>query len=191
MPAPAEQGRTLLALARAAVHEKLGVLYFYSGSQDAEWLKAPAATFVTLNHQGKLRGCMGSLEAKRPLGEDVKFNARAAAFQDPRFKPLQPAELEETEIEISLLSEMERMTFAAKADAIRQLRPGTDGVVFTCETRRSTFLPQVWQQLPDPVAFLEALVAKAGFAREFWPQTGVELYRYTVTQWSESEFQRP
>jgi AmmeMemoRadiSam system protein A len=149
-------------------------------------LAQPGAVFVTLTQQGQLRGCIGSLEAWRPLGEDVRENARAAAFRDPRFPPLSAAELERTRVEVSLLTPAVPMAFSDEADAIRQLRPGIDGMILECQGRRGTFLPQVWESLPEPNQFFSHLKQKAGFASDFW-SSDVKLYRYEVQKWKEAE----
>ena len=180
----AERGRMLLRLARHAVERALGV--DEALHVDEAWLAEPGATFVTLRQNGELRGCIGSLEARRPLIQDVAFNAVAAALRDPRFDPLTAPELPDTEVEVSLLSPMEPIPFGDEEDAIRQLRPGVDGVVLEYGGRRGTFLPQVWEDLPDPRCFLGQLKRKAGLAEDFWSPE-VRLHRYTVAKWKESE----
>lgn len=177
-------GHTLLPIARASIARTLG--RSLAASETAPWLLDPGACFVTLTQQGELRGCIGSLEAHRPLLVDVKANAVAAAFRDPRFSPLGVNELEHTEIEISLLSPMQALTFAGEAEALAQLRPGVDGVVFEFGARRSTFLPQVWEQLPDTQEFMAHLKRKAGLPASFWAAE-VRLQRYTVSKWKESD----
>lgn len=177
-------GQTLLPIARASIVGALGRRQ--AALEAAPWLHEPGACFVTLTQQGELRGCIGSLGAHRPLLADVKANAVAAAFHDPRFAPLSARELEITEVEVSLLSPMQALTFASEAEALAQLRPGLDGVVFEFGARRSTFLPQVWEQLPDTDAFMAHLKHKAGLPVSFWAE-GVRLQRYTVSKWKESE----
>ncbi len=131
-----------------------------------------------------MRGCIGSLMAQRSLLDDVQANARAAALQDPRFAPLRSDELDRTTISVSLLSALRDMACRDEADALAQLRPGIDGLVFACAGRRSTFLPQVWEQLASPREFLGQLRRKAGLAEDFWSDQ-VVLQRYTVTKWEE------
>ena len=133
-----------------------------------------------------MRGCIGSLEARRTLLADVQANAVAAALHDPRFAPLAVHALEHTEVEVSLLSPMQPLAFASEAEALAQLRPGVDGVLFEFGARRSTFLPQVWEQLPAPDAFMAQLKRKAGLPADFWAGE-VRLQRYTVAKWKESE----
>ncbi|MDP2879935.1 MAG: AmmeMemoRadiSam system protein A, partial [Sulfuricella sp.] len=136
----------------------------------------------------QLRGCIGSLVAHRPLLEDVKENAIAAAFHDPRFSPLSAYEFECTQVEISLLSAAEPMAFADERDALTQLRPNVDGVIFEYGRYRSTFLPQVWEQLPECGIFMTHLKRKAGLPPDFWTPD-VKLARYTVNKWKESELE--
>jgi len=184
-PAPtADRGLTLLPLARAAISSALGQQPQQT-SEEADWLSQPGACFVTLTQRGQLRGCIGSLAARRSLLADVKANAVAAALQDPRFPPLTLAELAHTRVEVSLLSPMQPMPFQDEADALRQLRPGVDGVVFEFELHRSTFLPQVWEQLPSATEFMAHLKRKAGLPPDFWA-AGVRLQRYTVDKWKEA-----
>jgi uncharacterized protein len=141
---------------------------------------------ATITRNGQLRGCIGSLQAHRKLLDDVKANAKAAAFLDPRFEPLSATELRTTLIEVSLLSQSEPLHFASEAQLLAQLRPGVDGLIFEYATHRGTFLPQVWEQLPDARQFLAHLKRKAGLAEDFWAE-GVRVSRYTVTKWRESD----
>ncbi len=180
-----DQGQILLPLARSAITRQLGHVDLHgSAAADAPWLHEPGATFVTLTQAGELRGCIGSLQAHRALLEDVQANALAAAFQDPRFRPLQLTELRYTRVEVSLLSPSEAIVFESEQHALAQLRPDIDGVIFEYGYYRSTFLPQVWEQLPDPETFMEHLKRKAGLAPDFWAAS-VKLARYTVSKWKE------
>lgn len=183
-PTDHQRGKILLQIARAAISSALN----RPGTADerAPFLAEAGACFVTLTQHGKLRGCIGSLQAHRSLLADIKGNAVAAALQDPRFMPLTAAELDFTRIEISLLSETRIITFRDEADALSQLRPGIDGVIFEYDCYRSTFLPQVWEQLPEPLLFMTHLKRKAGLPDDFW-NAEVRLSRYTVTKFSESE----
>ncbi len=178
------QGAVLLALARAAIASEFGQRY--PADEQAAWLRERGACFVTLTQRGELRGCIGTLEAHRPLLQDVRANAVTAALRDPRFAPLSARELGQTEVEVSLLSPMQALAFASQADALAQLRPGVDGVVFEYGARRSTFLPQVWEQLPDVDDFMAYLKRKAGLPTDFW-HADVRLQRYTVAKWKEGE----
>ncbi len=177
-----EQGRLLIALARNAIASE----FEQPGAElpHPDWLNEPGAAFVTLTQQGELRGCIGSLEALRALADDVQSNARAAAFKDPRFPPLSRDELAGTRVEVSILSPAEPMRFGSEADALAQLRPGIDGVIFEHGWHRATFLPQVWEQLPDARQFMANLKRKAGLAADFWADN-VRLSRYQVEKFKE------
>jgi AmmeMemoRadiSam system protein A len=135
------------------------------------------ATFVTLELHQQLRGCIGQLEATRPLIEDVAENAFLAAFRDPRFRPLVMDELTELEIHISLLTEHVPILFSSEQDLIRQLQPNIDGLILVEGHRRGTFLPSVWEQLPEPKQFLRHLKQKSGLAADYWSNT-IKVYRY-------------
>lgn len=176
-------GTTLLTLARNAIAAHFGDATAPVAAALPE-LAENGATFVTLTQRGQLRGCIGSLEAWRPLAQDVQANALAAAFRDPRFKPLDATELPLTRVEISLLTPAEPMRFTSEADALAQLRPEEDGVIFIAGQRRSTFLPQVWEQLPDPAVFMAHLKQKAGLPPDYWGPE-VQLQRYQVQKWKE------
>ena len=183
----AEHGRKLLQIARASVGEALG-LQAQAAAIDEPWLKESRATFVTLMQGEELRGCVGALEAQRPLAQDVAENARAAAFQDTRFKPLTADEFERTDIEVSLLATPKQLLFEDHAGLIARLRPGVDGLILeeAGEGKRATFLPQVWEGLPDPEQFIAHLKQKAGIA----PDTDIRrcrVKRYTVLKWREAE----
>jgi AmmeMemoRadiSam system protein A len=182
MNANDDRGEILLAIARAAIARELGreSLSF----EDAPWLQEPGATFVTLRQAGELRGCIGSLEARRPLVEDVKANAVSAAFRDPRFRPLELPEFDSTRVEVSLLSLLEPVESRDEQRALAQLEPGLHGVTFEYGYHRSTFLPQVWDDLPDVHEFIAHLKQKAGLPPDFW-DPDVKLARYTVSKWSE------
>lgn len=182
MPTEEARGKILLAIARGSIAGALGVPRQSLPQED--WLQEWGATFVTLTQNGELRGCIGTLEAWRPLADDVYQNARAAAFHDPRFMPLSRDELELTAVEVSLLSPPQPMTVRDEADALAQLRPGVDGVIFECGAYRSTFLPQVWEQLPQARQFMAHLKRKAGLPENFWSEE-VRLSRYTVHKWKE------
>ena len=181
---PQNAGSVLLPLARAAIARELGKAH--PAASDAPWLREQGACFITLKQDEKLRGCIGTLRAHRALAEDVRANAVAAAFRDPRFKPLSVTEYESVEVEISLLSPLEPMTFTDEQDALAQLRVGQDGLVFEYGYHSSTFLPQVWEDLRDPTEFIQHLKYKAGLPPDFWDRE-VKLMRYTVSKWRESE----
>lgn len=177
------RGQALLAHARHAV-ESLFTRARDAELPDAPFLDAPGATFVTLRHHGELRGCIGSLEPEHALRHDVARNARAAAVRDPRFDPLTEAELHGLSIEVSLLSAPQPMSFDDEEDLLRQLEAGRHGIVLEYGSQRSTFLPQVWEQLPEPREFLRHLKAKAGLAPNFWSEE-IRVSCYAVEKWSE------
>jgi hypothetical protein len=180
-PEPHARGAALVAIARAAIAgapEDGAVL-----AAREPWLRAPGASFVTLRLDGELRGCIGSVQARRPLGEDVAHNARAAAYRDPRFPPVTPEELARLRVEVSVLSEREPMQVASEDEAVAMLRPGIDGVYFEFHELASTFLPQVWEGLPQPEQFLGELRRKAGLPPRFW-HPDVRLSRYTVEKFT-------
>lgn len=179
---PADAGQVLLPLARAAVAEQLGLES--PAVAEADWLAAPGASFVSVHLAGRLRGCIGTLEPFRSLGSDVAANARAAAFDDPRFRAVTVTEYPSVVLEVSVLSAPHRIACADETDLLAQLDPGVDGVLLEGGRKRATFLPQVWAQLPQPVEFLGNLKVKAGFAREAW-DPGWRFYRYTVACWGE------
>ena len=178
-------GRVLLTIAGIAIARKLGLGVVDEPKHDA--LVAHAATFVTLKREGELRGCIGSLDPIRPLGIDVRENAIAAAFRDPRFPPLSAVEYQTTSVEVSLLSSRERIAVASEDELRVCLRPGLDGVILEYGSHRATFLPQVWEAFADPRTFLAALKCKAGLPEDFWSPL-VNVSRYRVTKWTESEF---
>jgi AmmeMemoRadiSam system protein B/AmmeMemoRadiSam system protein A len=180
----ANVGPTLVGIAKAGIDKQLGGEL--QAAADSAWLQEPGATFVTLTRNNVLRGCMGTLEARRPLAEDVHENALNAAFRDPRFQPLNALEWVDTWVEVSLLSALEPMTIETEEAILRRLQPGIDGLVLEFGHHRSTFLPQVWEQLPTPEAFLLNLKRKAGLPPDFWdPQ--MKLARYTVSKWREQD----
>ncbi|MBI3068740.1 MAG: AmmeMemoRadiSam system protein A [Betaproteobacteria bacterium] len=184
---PQDAGTVLLPLARAAIAQELGRIH--PAREDAPWLKEPGACFVTLHHDEKLRGCVGSLAPQRALVEDVRANAVAAAFRDPRFTPLSAEEFDLIDVEVSLLSAIESLAFRDEEDALALLRPAVDGLILEYGYHRSTFLPQVWESLREPREFLASLKYKAGLPPDFW-NAQVKLSRYTVTKWRESDLKR-
>jgi len=135
------------------------------------------ATFVTLHKHHQLRGCIGMLEAVRPLAEDIAENAFLAAFKDPRFPPLADNEFGELEIHLSILTPAEPVSFTSEQNLITQLQPGIDGLILEEGRRRGTFLPSVWEQLPEPEEFLRHLKQKAGLAADHWSEN-IRIYRY-------------
>ena len=143
-------------------------------------LRRHAATFVTLEIGGELRGCIGTLEAFQPLIVDTAENAYAAAFRDPRFPPLAAIEFKLLDVHISILGTPEPMAFTSEEDLLSQLRPGVDGLILSEHGRRGTFLPAVWESVTDPREFLGYLKQKAGLPRDYWSRT-VQVQRYVTT----------
>lgn len=176
------RGEILLKLARAAIAARLG--HRLPPVPEPEWLAEPGATFVTLTRKGELRGCIGTLEPHRSLGADVTENALSAAFGDPRFHPLRQSELTDVRVEVSLLSAAEPIIASDEPSALAALRPHVDGVVIEYKQYRGLFLPQVWEQLPEPKEFLAHLKRKAGLPMNFW-SPAVRLLRFTVSNWKE------
>lgn len=183
--APAQRA-TLIEVARRSIEQGLltGQPLAVIPSEYHRDLKAIRASFVTLNMHGRLRGCIGHLEAVQPLVVDVAENAFAAAFRDPRFAPLKEREWPEVDIHLSILTSPEPMHFVDEADLIRQIRPGEDGLILQDGPNRGTFLPSVWESLPDPVDFLIHLKYKAGLAANHW-STRLEVYRYRTESFGE------
>jgi AmmeMemoRadiSam system protein B/AmmeMemoRadiSam system protein A len=177
-----EAGKTLLSIARASIEANL-----YGKNEAApagSWLSQTGATFVTLTKNGELRGCIGSLEPARALGEDVAQNALGAAFRDPRFPAMTAAEWAQCRVEVSLLSLPKPVRFADEADLVEQIEPGADGLIIEADGKRGTFLPQVWESLPDKRAFLAHLVKKAGLPADT-RLTRCKVSRYRVAKWKE------
>ncbi|MCV2355615.1 AmmeMemoRadiSam system protein B [Paucibacter sp. B2R-40] len=178
-------GKLLLAVARQTIAHRLGVGLGLPSlpalDDDAHpALARPGASFVSLHDaQGHLRGCVGSLQARRPLIEDVRANAIAAAFCDRRFAPLQAEEWPGLQVEVSLLGAAEPMRVQSEAEAVAALRPGVDGLILAWQGRQATLLPQVWEQCPQPAQFLAALKHKAGLPPDFWA-ADLRLSRYQV-----------
>jgi len=177
-----EAGRTLLAIARNSIESNLSGTSWKTPA--ASWLTQAGATFVTLTKESQLRGCIGSLEPKRALGEDVAQNALAAALRDPRFSAMTAAEWPQCRVEVSLLSTPKPLRFADEADLLAQIRPGEDGLILEADGKRGTFLPQVWESISERGVFLRELVKKAGLP----PDTRLgrcRVLRYRVAKWKE------
>lgn len=149
-------------------------------------LLVPRATFVTLTRGGDLRGCIGALQASLPLAKDVVVHARAAATEDFRFYPVRPEETAALEIEISILSEPVLLEYDDAEDLIAKLRPGMDGVILASGLHRATFLPQVWEKVPQPQQFLQLLCEKAGLPRHAWRTGRVDVLTYQVESFQET-----
>lgn len=180
-------GTKLLRLARASV--EYGFIHEEPLPVECDRLHPaltePAATFTTLRSDGKLRGCCGTLEAVHPLAKDVTRSAFRAAFRDSRFEPVGEAEFDGIRIEVSVLSPLELMRVTDETDLLAQLTPGTDGLVIAEGWRRATYLPKVWESLPDPGQFLAQLKTKCGLPRDYWSDR-LEFLRYQTTTYAES-----
>ena len=151
-------------------------------SDFSDALNDEGATFVTLKYNNKVIGCMGSLSAHRPLVEDVVHNAFSASYHDSRFPDPKTIEPEKIQIYISLLSPAEEIKFNSEQALISAIRPGTDGLILSDKQQRGTFLPSVWESIPDPESFLKQLKRKAGLPTDYWSDT-LKVHRYTTEYW--------
>lgn len=151
----------------------------------SENLQRDGASFVTLTKHGALRGCIGSLEPRRPLVLDVRENAIAAAFHDPRFPPVSLEELDNLHVEVSVLSAPQLLSYDGPDDLVAKLRPDMDGVVIERGWNQATFLPQVWEKLPDPHQFLQHLCLKAHLPADAYHHPGLDVYTYQVEKFEE------
>jgi AmmeMemoRadiSam system protein A len=188
MPFTPEEQQTLLTLARETITSAAHDRALPSVNLDAvpESLQRAGACFVTLTLEGELRGCIGSLEAQRPLVLDVRENAMGSACRDPRFPPVCPEELDDLHIEISVLSAPQPLSYDGPDDLLVKLRPGVDGVVVERGWHRATFLPQVWEKLPDPLQFIERLCYKAGLSPDAYRRyPDLDIYTYQVEEFEE------
>lgn len=184
-----EDKRFLLSLARQAIMAALSGQSVESLAVDApKSIMVSGASFVTLTKHGALRGCIGALKAYQPLMQDVCEHAVAAALEDYRFRPVKKAEMDQIEIEISCLTEAQPLAYTDSDDLIIKLRPGIDGVILKDGLRQATFLPQVWEQLPDPKEFLSHLCSKMGARVDAWKTQHLTVDVYQVFHFSESEY---
>jgi AmmeMemoRadiSam system protein A len=196
MPSPETEDRPLsnshrkqlLEIAEASIRHGLteGHALPVNTEEYPEEFRQRRACFVTLNRNGDLRGCIGHLEAVQPLVADIAENAYAAAFHDPRFPRLSERELVDLDIHISILTPARPLEFSSQQDLIRRLRPGIDGLILEDGTRRGTFLPSVWESLPDPRSFLAHLKLKAGLPAGYWSDS-ITIYRYETESFSADE----
>lgn len=189
MRLPDEQnvpGDELLRLARSSIEHGFGHDQPLPINFDElhEALVQPAATFTTLRLKEKLRGCCGALEAARPLAADVVRSAFQAAFRDSRFDPVRQAEMKKLTVEVSVLSALEEIRVSDEAELLHRLKPGSDGLVIVDRGRRATFLPKVWEQLPEPQRFLAQLKVKCGLPRDYWSER-LAFLRYSTTTFAE------
>ena len=181
MPFPEHQRKLLLDTAWQSIQHGLatGKPLPVRAQAFEKPLGDPGASFVTLHKDGDLRGCIGSLEAYRPLINDVAENAFSAAFRDPRFPALQAEELEALTLDISVLSQPQAMSFESEQDLLDQIQAGTDGLILQDKLHRGTFLPSVWESLPDRTLFLQHLKLKAGLPADHW-SSEIQVWRYTT-----------
>ncbi len=187
-PLSREQRKVLLTLARASIRHGLetGRPLPVRTQDYPERLREIRASFVTLNEEGRLRGCIGHLEAIQPLAVDVAENAFAAAFRDPRFPPLREHEYPHLEVHISILTPPEPLRFDSEEDLLRQIRPGRDGLILEDGLNRGTFLPSVWSSLPRVQEFWTQLKHKAGLPGDYWSDT-LKVFRYETEEFSDQD----
>lgn len=184
-----EKGTVLLELARKTIAARLGIPYgeaedLTTRLQDKEF-ENPRGTFVTLKIKGRLRGCIGNLNPDKPLSKGVRDNALNAAFHDPRFTPLSPEEFNHIRIEVSLLTEPQLLEYAGADDLLAKLTPHVDGLIIRRGSFGATFLPQVWEQLPDKKLFLRHLCLKAGLPADAWQKGDLQVFIYRVQYFEE------
>jgi AmmeMemoRadiSam system protein A len=182
-----DEKKTLLVLARQALESGVNARPWQGPDLSAFGppLTRPGASFITLTIAGQLRGCIGALEPYQPLVEDVCEHAVAAALEDPRFPPVRPDELPHINIEVSRLTPPVPLEYNTPEDLLSRLRPHVDGVIVRDGFRRATFLPQVWEKLPDPSEFLDNLCYKMGAEPHLWRYKHLELQVYEVEEFHE------
>lgn len=182
-----EEKRTLLHIARESLER--GVKGEKQTPLDLKFmpplLRGQGASFVTLTIHGDLRGCIGALEPYQPLALDVREHAIAAALDDPRFPQVKPSELDQVEVEVSRLTVPERLEYKDAEDLLTKLRPRVDGVILRAGFRRATFLPQVWDKIPDQAGFLDNLCYKMGASQNLWRREHLEVLIYQVEEFHE------
>ncbi len=184
-----EEGKYLLGVARKTIKNKL----FKSKEPQIDWKNIPEifqkrlGTFVTINIEGNLRGCIGHIIPREPLIEGIKENAINAAFKDPRFPSLTKEEFDRIEIEISILTPPEELSYTDAKDLLKKLRPGIDGLIIKKGPYEATFLPQVWEQLPKKEEFLSHLCLKAGFSADSWKTEKLQVSTYQVQAFEEEK----
>lgn len=182
---PDDAGDVLLPAARAAIGRALGLPAAPLETPPA-WALERGASYVTLTRDGRLRGCTGTLVARRPLLEDVEVNAVNTALRDRRFRPMTPDEVPLVVVEVSVLSVPRPLPVSSLAEAYAALRPGVDGVIVEAGAwNRATFLPKMWDSMPSPEVFLEHLWVKAGVAPGVWHE-GTRLRTYAARAWREA-----
>ena len=182
-----EEGRTLLSASRKTIEQRIFNRKEQSRSDAALSSKFSErrGTFVTLTIDGSLRGCIGHIIPQESLIEGIRVNAINAAFKDPRFSPLSKKEWEKVKIEISILTDPQALAYSDADDLLKKLRPGIDGTIIKKGLCQATFLPQVWEQLPDSKEFLRHLCVKAGLDRDAWKKENLEVSTYQVQAFEE------
>lgn len=178
-----EEKQLILSFARRAIEHYLTTgknLKIFAEELPEERLKEVRSCFVTLTLNGQLRGCIGHIEPVQPLYLDIVENAVAAAFNDPRFTPLTTEEYANLEIEVSVLSDMEEVAFASPEELLEKILPFIDGVIIKKGNNSATYLPQVWDDMPDYEEFFDSLCLKAGLGAGEWKQPGLQVWRYQV-----------
>ena len=188
-----EEQQTLLRLGRAAMEravrgEKLAPLDESTLAPLSPHLREDGASFITLTVRGQLRGCIGGLEARQSLAEDVRQHAVAAALEDPRFPPVTQDELNGIQIEVSRLTRPHPLEYKDAQDLLSKLRPHVDGVILRDGIyHRGTFLPQVWEKIPDPAEFLNNLCYKMGVSKNLWRNKHLDVLTYQVEEFHEPQ----
>lgn len=179
--------QTLLRIARESIEGAVRGKKIPPLGEDSltQTLRENGASFVTLTIHGDLRGCIGALEAYQPLAEDVREHAVSAALDDPRFAPVNETELDRIHIEVSRLTAPQELAYSTSEDLLAKLRPHIDGVILKHGFRKATFLPQVWEKIPDPEEFLEQLCYKMGAGANLWRDAKLQVYTYQVEEFHE------
>lgn len=182
-----DEQKTLLRMAREAIEHRVKgkKLPPVQATSLTTNLREQGASFVTLTIRGQLRGCIGALEAYQPLADDVREHALAAAFEDPRFPPLREDELSRIQIEVSRLTRPVPLDYIDADNLISKLRPHVDGVILKDGLRRATFLPQVWEKLPQPSEFMDNLCYKMGVTEQLWKSKHLDVFTYQVEEFHE------
>jgi AmmeMemoRadiSam system protein A len=189
----AAQGQYLVKLARQTIREQLGqpvdsrLTEVLARALTDQVFQEKRGVFVTLHKHGQLRGCIGSLTGSRAIVDGVRENAVNAAFNDYRFRPVSGDEVEDLEIEVSILTKPQHLDYGGADDLLARLHPGVDGVIVRLGGFSATFLPQVWEQLPEPAAFLNHLCQKAGLAPQEWRRGQLEVQTYQVQYFTEDK----
>jgi len=187
-----DQGRRLVNIARRTIEARLGILAEPDKVVPDRDLADPIyqekrGTFVTLKIRGQLRGCMGCLTPTETILQGIQRNAINAAFNDPRFPQLTSEELEQAEIDISILTNPQKLAYQGGTELLQKLRPKIDGLIIAKGMARATFLPQVWDQLPNPEDFLAHLCRKAGLHPDEWRAGELDVSTYQVQYFNESD----